>query len=792
MSVFGADEEKLRLLEARLTAPVQLDRVSVGVSKISNQVRRPNNTIRSRFVRAFVTEDCVQRQRQDSSRDKDDAATLSDAPPQSPALSRESSRSSVRSRRRKSTPRKHSPAIHSRSSRQQTPPYHSGLRSRENSRHSRGARLNNSRQDLIGTHSNGGNDAVNSPSTVGRTLHAYFAPKGNSSRDPQVLTETNIANTISPKIVSTSVSLKRKTPSTTATSGTEVAQVGRGSSSKRSSAQKKSRKRLVVQQKRQGNKKGEESNVRDASTTLTAQQKLQQRYRNAAVDEVNSLKDEVESMQESMAFMQEKLEHARRAIKEGEEKLKAQRNGAAKIFEKIMRKNATKDALDARENLAKQSVRLGKVVVVKTGGLRRGGAAVSEMWRDGHAFKQLHKKMAALIEKKDRLEKQRRELAKAARRARVEFKKKATERQSQGSLHQDEAAVWIPPLEHVVQEEVIKVALSHLKREEVTIAQERKKLESEKKLHIRELKRVRDEDQSRFNKLPVLNNRYLLMKLLGKGGFSEVWEAFDLHEYTRVACKIHQLNAHWSDEKKQNYTKHATREYAIHKSVRHDRVVRLFDVFEIDMVSFATVLECCEGPDLDYYLKELKTLPEREARAILVQIISALAYLNGREHPIIHYDLKPANILFDGSAAVKITDFGLSKIMDGDGGNGGAGTHGIELTSQGAGTYWYLPPECFRTGPSPPKISSKVDVWSVGVIFYQMLFGKRPFGDGMSQEMLLTEQTILNAREVKFPDNVKISDVAKDFIRQCLKYHAHSRPDVLKLSKHPYLRQRKL
>jgi len=201
-----------------------------------------------------------------------------------------------------------------------------------------------------------------------------------------------------------------------------------------------------------------------------------------------------------------------------------------------------------------------------------------------------------------------------------------------------------------------------------------------------------------------------------------VWEAFDLLQYRMVACKIHQLNPHWSQEKKENYTKHATREYAIHKSVRHHRVVRLFDVFEIDLNSFATVLERCEGPDLDYYLKEKKNLPEREARALLIQIVSALAYLNGLKNPIIHYDLKPGNILFDGDAQVKITDFGLSKIIENDGGSGGAGS--VELTSQGAGTYWYLPPECFRTGDKgqPPKISSKVDVWSVGVIFYQTLY----------------------------------------------------------------------
>ena len=51
--------------------------------------------------------------------------------------------------------------------------------------------------------------------------------------------------------------------------------------------------------------------------------------------------------------------------------------------------------------------------------------------------------------------------------------------------------------------------------------------------------------------------------------------------------------------------------------------------------------------------------------------------------------------------------------------------HGMDLTSQGAGTYWYLPPECFVVGKNPPKISSKVDVWSIGVIFYQCLYGKK-------------------------------------------------------------------
>jgi serine/threonine protein kinase len=83
------------------------------------------------------------------------------------------------------------------------------------------------------------------------------------------------------------------------------------------------------------------------------------------------------------------------------------------------------------------------------------------------------------------------------------------------------------------------------------------------------------------------------------------------------------------------------------------------------------------------------------------------------------------NILLTGgsvSGDIKITDFGLSKIMDSENYNP---DHGMDLTSQGAGTYWYLPPECFVVGKTPPKISSKVDVWSIGVIFYQCLYGKK-------------------------------------------------------------------
>lgn len=118
-------------------------------------------------------------------------------------------------------------------------------------------------------------------------------------------------------------------------------------------------------------------------------------------------------------------------------------------------------------------------------------------------------------------------------------------------------------------------------------------------------------------------------------------KAFDLKEQRYVACKIHQLNKDWKDDKKANYIKHAIREYNIHKQLDNARIVKLYDVFEIDANSFCTVLEYCDGHDLDFYLKQHKCIPEREARSIIMQVAHALRYLNEIRPSIIHYDLKP-------------------------------------------------------------------------------------------------------------------------------------------------------
>ncbi|KAK6302132.1 hypothetical protein J4Q44_G00281850 [Coregonus suidteri] len=96
-------------------------------------------------------------------------------------------------------------------------------------------------------------------------------------------------------------------------------------------------------------------------------------------------------------------------------------------------------------------------------------------------------------------------------------------------------------------------------------------------------------------------------------------------------------------------------------------------------------------------------------------------------------------------------------------------------------------PRVFCGGEGPPKSYTKVDVWSVGVIFFQSLYGRKPFGHNQSQQDILQENTILKAKEVQFPPKPVVTTEAKSFIRRCLAYRKEERIDVLQLAQDPFL-----
>ncbi|KAL0966387.1 hypothetical protein UPYG_G00294710 [Umbra pygmaea] len=474
------------------------------------------------------------------------------------------------------------------------------------------------------------------------------------------------------------------------------------------------------------------------------------------------------------------------------EKYKERLNKCITMSKKLLIEKSTQEKQSCREKSMQDRLRLGHFTTV------RHGASYTEQWTDGYAFQNLVKQQEGINQQREEIERQRKLLVKrkppnpspslsiAATSEPKQRKTKVVNGNDTDPFLKPSLPQMLTLAEYHEQEEIFKLRLGHLKKEEAEIQAELERLERVRNLHIRELKRINNEDSSSFKDHPTLNERYLLLHLLGRGGFSEVYKAFDLFEQRYAAVKIHQLNKNWREEKKENYHKHACREYRIHKQLDHPRIVKLYDYFSLDTDTFCTVLEFCEGNDLDFYLKQNKLMSEKETRSIVMQIVNALRYLNEIKPPIIHYDLKPGNILLvDGTACgeIKITDFGLSKIMDDD----NYGVDGMDLTSQGAGTYWYLPPECFVVGKEPPKISNKVDVWSVGVIFFQCLYGRKPFGHNQSQQDILQENTILKATEVQFPAKPQASTEAKAFIRRCLAYRKEDRFDVHQLGTDTYL-----
>lgn len=332
--------------------------------------------------------------------------------------------------------------------------------------------------------------------------------------------------------------------------------------------------------------------------------------------------------------------------------------------------------------------------------------------------------------------------------------------------------------------------------------------------------RQRAEDDSNRLFSILTNSNYLLTSLLGKGGTGEVWKATDLGTGRTCAVKMNTLQESWSDARKSHYVSHVQRELKIMGAMSHPNIVGFFDTVHVSAKCLAIVMEYCEGQplDLDKRLKASpgNALPEKEARAILLQVLAALRYMNRvgvdsagagagggagagagavggpRAVPasslqVIHYDLKPANILFDEKGQVKVADFGLSKILSESSTEAGHDLTSMEQTSVGAGTAWYLPPECFVQGG---RISNKVDVYSVGVIFYQMLYGKRPFGDGTQQEQYQMQSAQLKGtwHALTFPEDKKVSAPAKDFLKRALEPNVELRPDVASLCCHPYLR----
>jgi serine/threonine protein kinase/tetratricopeptide (TPR) repeat protein len=205
----------------------------------------------------------------------------------------------------------------------------------------------------------------------------------------------------------------------------------------------------------------------------------------------------------------------------------------------------------------------------------------------------------------------------------------------------------------------------------------------------------------------MLGERYEILRSLGEGGMGAVYKARD-HELDRmVALKVirPELAGH------PDILRRFKQELILARQVTHKNVVRIFDLGTADGRKFIT-MDFIEGRDLKSILNERGKLPAVEAVPIAQQICRGLeaAHVEG----VVHRDLKPQNIMVDGAGRVWLMDFGLARSME---------LSGLTRTGVLMGTPDYMSPEQARA----EKVDARSDLFSLGIIFFEMLTGRLPF-----------------------------------------------------------------
>jgi eukaryotic-like serine/threonine-protein kinase len=205
----------------------------------------------------------------------------------------------------------------------------------------------------------------------------------------------------------------------------------------------------------------------------------------------------------------------------------------------------------------------------------------------------------------------------------------------------------------------------------------------------------------------VLNNRYRIVGLLGQGGFGAVYRAFDQNMGKPVAIKE---NLDTSLDAQRQFWQEAQ----ILSNLRHPNLPLVTDYFVIQGIGQYLVMDFIEGEDLQEKLDRAGgPLPEEQVLPWIDQVCDALIYLHSQTPPIIHRDVKPANIRITPSGKAVLVDFGISKVFDPAAG-----------TAIGARAYSspYSPPEQYGQG----RTDARSDIYALGITLYTVLTGQEP------------------------------------------------------------------
>lgn len=236
---------------------------------------------------------------------------------------------------------------------------------------------------------------------------------------------------------------------------------------------------------------------------------------------IRRLQQEIKEKAERIGLLEQRgLEYQQQAtkldlmLKSESQKSEAMQQKHRFVLEQLVREKSERERREELNRLKEKTLHIGNI------SYERKGLEVFEVWQDGEAFQDLERQFQKFQEEKESLERSKKNLS-----------KRKTNLKKSGQENLDKL-FYINE-----QEEVMRIRQNLLKKNEAALNEEKRKLLIEKSQMIREIKRNRDQDRSRFNNFPVIQGRYLLMKLLGRGGFSEVYKAYDLQELRIVACK---------------------------------------------------------------------------------------------------------------------------------------------------------------------------------------------------------------------------------------------------------------
>jgi serine/threonine-protein kinase len=260
-------------------------------------------------------------------------------------------------------------------------------------------------------------------------------------------------------------------------------------------------------------------------------------------------------------------------------------------------------------------------------------------------------------------------------------------------------------------------------------------------------------DHGRFAPGAMLDNRYRVLGLLGRGGMGEVYRADDLRLGQQVALKF--LPEALAIDARRLAQFH--NEVRTARQVSHPNVCRVYDIGEVTIAGQSLMfltMEYVDGEDLSVLLRRIGRLPEERAIEIARQICAGLAAAH--ERGILHRDLKPANIMLDGSGRVRIMDFSLAAI--------GA------VDDVRAGTPAYMAPEQL----AGLEVTVRSDIYALGLVLYEVFTGRRAFDAKTVADLVAQHQSGSITSPIQLVSS--LDDAVDRAIMRCLESEPARRP----------------